>query len=125
MAVQIAEFDTHTRTYDPSVNATAVKDVFGGPCKLTHIWAENTNTASEDVWLELYDDTNPTPGTTAPFERYKLPHGGGSAKEAAFPINPPDGLTFNNGISYAITKTKGSAANPTLACKVALILAPL
>lgn len=93
---------------DDDANATVEKDVMAGPCRVTHIKVKNDNSGTPTVvYLKLYDDLNPTVGTTAPDFDFKIPSG----VEFSLPLNGGKGIKFVNGLSFACIKEAGTAAS--------------
>lgn len=98
-------------------------DVMSGPCRLTHIRVKNGDAAI--LYLKLFDNVNPTLGTTAPDFVFMIPSSG---TQASFdiPVNGGAGIKFNNGLSYAIVTTGGTGgtAGPTAATLLVLQAIP-
>lgn len=116
MAVKIIDTDNCTVLYDADADATVEKDMLDGPCVLHGIFVLNDDAATNH--LKLYDNIDPTVGTTAPDIILPLttdatdpPKGG-----MYFPINAPDGIAFTNGLSAAVVSEAGTAGTtaPTL-----------
>lgn len=93
---------------DADADSTVEKDVMSGPCRVTHIKAVHTGAAV--VYLKLFDDLDPTLGTTAPDFDFKIPASGNGAIEFGIPINGGAGIPFDNGLSFACINEAGTAA---------------
>lgn len=89
---------------DADADSTVEKDVMSGPCRVTHIKVNSTATTA--VYLKLFDDLDPTLGTTAPDYDFKIPLN----VEFGIPINGGEGIPFANGLSFAVINEAGTAA---------------
>lgn len=110
---KIAKFEDFWIVTDTAADEDGNKDIASGPCTLFHIrvgkaWSSSP-TPSVDNFLKMYDDINPTIGTTAPNEQIPILGHLTISPEDNYPINPPDGLKFNKGLSYAVTLLGGTA----------------
>lgn len=112
------EFDDHILVKDTVANATPVKDVMAGPCRVTHIHA--TNGAAAVMYLKLYDNINPSVGTTDPVEIMTLRGSGTEGGVSDFPVD----MEFEEGLSFACVTTGGTAGttDPTSSVIVALTI---
>lgn len=94
---------------DADADSTAEKDVMAGPCRITNIRVDNnvdTDSGTQTVvYLKLYDDLNPTVGTTAPDYIFEIP------ADQQVNLNPKGGkgIKFVNGLSYAVVQEPGTA----------------
>lgn len=92
---------------DADADSTVEKDVMSSPCRVTHIKVKNDGTGTPTaVYLKLFDDLDPTLGTTAPDYDFKIP----ANVEFGIPINGGEGIPFANGLSFACIKEAGTAA---------------
>ena len=89
---------------DADADSTIEKDVMSGPCRVTHIKVESAATTA--VYLKMFDDLNPTLGTSAPDYDFKIPLN----VEFGIPINGGAGIPFANGLSFACINEAGTAA---------------
>ncbi len=90
-----------------STNATSVKATAGNIFSIQAFSIDAT-----PVYLKLYDDSAaPTVGTDTPIKVLLIP--GDSVKGNGFTYQPSRGLSFSNGIAFAITG--GIANNDTTA----------
>lgn len=113
MGVSVLKMPSYTVIQDIDANDIMEKDVVGGPCTLHHIHAKNVETAREVAWLKLFNDANPTLGTTAPDDSFELPKATTDDQEDGIrdiPINPPNGMSFPNGLSFACVNDGGGTA---------------
>lgn len=85
---------------DATLNKTVEQDVMAGPCRLIGFIA--TGHASEENYLKLYDNQEPTAGTTAPDYQFPIPN--------ASPIEEilPEPLVFENGLSFLASQEEGT-----------------
>ena len=117
MSVTILKMPSFTVIRDAEVNGTAEKDVMGRPCTLHHVHLRNVGASALEAWVKLYDDVNPTIGTTIPNEVYQVESSSNvvSAVDRIqdIPINPPDGLPFSEGFSFACVTEGGGTAGTT------------
>lgn len=104
-SVNIRHFDTFSQVQDAAVGATAIKDVMSGPCRIKGISVANVGGSANAVWLKMYDDLNPTVGTTAPAYSFPIPINFSDS----IPV-PVEGLKFVNGLSYCVEDTSGGTA---------------
>lgn len=112
-----------TMFHDTDIGNTVRKDLFAGPCRVTLLHVTNNSTASaESVVALLYDDENPTVGTTVPDFVLPIP----TSSDRPFPLNPhgdPPGVLFSTGLSIAVVTSadwSGTASDPTGTCTMAL-----
>ncbi len=125
MAVSVIEMSGRTIVHDSDSNATAEKDVFGGPCTLHGILANNAHSATE--YIKFYDHLDPTVGTTDPDEECAVEASTGlNGGDMYYPINPPNGLAFATGLSFCTEQTAGTSGTtpPGATVEVSLILGP-
>lgn len=102
--VSIAKFPGFWIIKDTDPDSSVEKDVCSGPCTLCHVSMLGNGT--EKNYLKFWDDINPTVGTTPPDEQYPVPK---DTTKRGFPINPPNGLYFENGLSFAMVQQPGTA----------------
>lgn len=93
MALSKADFGSFSVIRETALGTTAVNDVMGGPCRLTHVVAENAAIAK----IMFYDDDGPTPGTTEPIYAMTIEDG----VESSIPVNPPNGIVFSEALSMS------------------------
>lgn len=89
-----------TTIVDGSIAATVEQDIMAGPCRLYGLIASGI---TEINYLKLYDNQEPTAGTTAPDLQFQIPLGG--TIELIF----PEPLIFENGLSYLADQSPGTA----------------
>lgn len=83
--------------------SSAIKtDVLDGPCRLYFALAKTDNLATD--FLKLWDNTNPTGGTTVPDYAFK------TVSDVWNPIPlDPDGVVLDNGLSFGADAAGGTA----------------
>lgn len=89
---------------DVDCDSTPERDVMSGPCRVTHIHVNNPN-AAEAEYLKLFDDINPVIGGSDPDFIFEIPANG----TFDIPINPGEGIAFQNGLSFALVQEAGTA----------------
>ena len=104
-SVNRRDFSSFSQIQDAVVGATAIKDVMAGPCRVMGISVSNVVGGADACWLKLYDDLNPTVGTTAPDYSFPIPVN----FTDSIPV-PVEGLKFVNGLSYCAENTGGGTA---------------
>lgn len=119
------------KSENTDANATAQKDLFSGPCRLTSMYIDNLGSGTPtDVYVKFYDNRNPTVGGTAPCFIVEVP----ASKHRTYLFMEWDangklegGVSFPIGLSYAVTKEGGTAgtSNPDTAAQVWLGLTAL
>lgn len=92
-----------TTIRDADVDATPELDVMAGPCRVTHIRVGNVDSSTALAYLKLYDDPNPTVGTSIPDYVFELPAG------KIVDLSLGSGIPFANGLSFACVTTGGTA----------------
>ena len=131
MGVSVLKMPSYTVVQGTAITTAAVeKDVVGGPCTLHHVHAKNIVVTNTTAWLKLFNDANPTLGTTAPDKSFKLPTTPGQVADLEegirdIPINPPNGISFPNGLSFACESSGGGTAGttaPTTALEINLFV---
>ena len=120
MGVSIAKTDSLWIIKDTDADNTVEKDVLAGPGRLCHVQVTNPNAAV--AYLKLYNNKNPTVGSDAPVEIYECAGSGTEGGVTDLPINPPEGLLFSEGISYACVTTAGTAGTTSPTSDVAVVL---
>jgi len=111
MATKTGKYSaTHTDFVltDDDVDETAVDNVFGGSAT---VYSMHMDVPSGTTHLRLYDNADPTVGTTEPDFIFKL------TEEVCWTII--DGITFNN-LSYAAVQEDGTSGNTGPAVTVKL-----
>lgn len=112
MALTALETNEGILVRQSDANATASNDVLAGPATLRHVTVDNGGHA-DDAFLKFYDSSLPTVGADEPVEVIHVPGSGGSnGGHLSIPINPPDGLSFENGLSFACVKNVGATDGP-------------
>ncbi len=92
-----------TTIRDADVDESPELDVMAGPCRLTHIRAGNVDSAADAaMYLKLYDDLNPTVGTSVPDYVFEIPLN----KIVDIPLGA--GIVFVNGLSFACVTVGGT-----------------
>ena len=112
------DLDDFVQIKDADCNATAEKDIFAGPCRVTAIRIANPSAAI--AYVKLYNDKNPTVGTTAPAFVLEVPVMAANVAEEQ-PCNPPDGWLFSEGLSIACVTTAGTAGTTSPATNPVLV----
>ena len=121
MAVKITELSDDwvlaKISWATTTSTTVEKDVVAGPCTLYFAHVNPTTDADEgdaveDVHLKFWDHANPTHGTDEPEEVLLLKtYDAGSSNfyvtDTPLPINPPNGIEFETGLSVAISDSTG------------------
>lgn len=126
MASQLTktQIGNYTIFYDAEISAVAHLDVMAGPCRLIAVRAKNIGNAAP-AYLKTYDSLAPTVGTTAPKEIYALEgNTGPGVGHTSCNVNPPDGILFETGLSFAATNAGGTAgtSNPTGTTAITLLV---
>ena len=109
----------HSVVYTTAGIAAGDKDVMGGACRLYSIFVDaEENTVAAVSYIKFWDLKNPTAGTYVPDYQYKIPIG----FKGMIPVSPPDGVVFDNGLSFAVSTAAGTPAgsNPAQDLIVAL-----
>lgn len=91
-------------TYSGSIGATATS-IKSSPGQLYGVVIGNSNTTA--VYVQLFDGTSVTLGTTVPKLSFFIPAGGGLTRDFA------NGVQFSTGIMYACTTTRTGSTSPT------------
>ena len=107
---------------DSDCNLTVEKDIASGPCTLLSVHITPATT-SENTYVFFYDDINPTLATTEPDEVIWVP-GASPVTIPLIPINPPNGLYFENGLSFAGATVDDQTGAPSGTNVVVLTLIP-
>lgn len=102
MAVSLGRLPSLSLVYDATTNATPELNVLSGPCKVHSIRIVNADGAAR--YLKLYDDLNPTVGTTAPHEILRVP----ASTNITFHFGKYP-LEFSQGLSFASVTAGGTA----------------
>jgi hypothetical protein len=116
-----AEFPGYTLVKDGTCDNAAEKDVMAGPCRLASLYVNNAENSASS-YLKLYDDENPTVGTTVPDFVIEVP----GRFIGSLPCNPPNGYPFSTGLSFAAVTAGGTAGttSPSSSFVVELTLLP-
>lgn len=135
--VSIAEFPSFWIVKIATANASPVKDVAAGPCTLYHVRmsigpVSDPTLAASLPYLKLFDDINPTAGTTEAHEQIPAPipydsdTDPNANKTEGYPINPPNGLKFENGLSALCVQenTLAGVTAPASNVEVEMIIVP-
>jgi hypothetical protein len=105
----------------PAAKSSAIeKDILGGACRLFALFI--TGDVSVTDYVKLYDNSDPTGGTTAP--DFSIPVAEVANLGGSHPnVFDPDGEPFANGLSVGADDAGGTAlgTSPT-ACIVTLVL---
>lgn len=108
-----------------STGSVQANDIFDGPANVLYYHAINSHSA--DVYLNFYDDINPTVGSTAPDYSREIPASGtnGGQRAEMFDDNGATGTSgweTENGVSIAVVAGPGTAnsTNPSANCNVAV-----
>ena len=114
MGWSASEYEGFVYLKGSTLQTTGGEALYNGPCRVTRIKVKLKD-ATDVKYLKIYDNLNPTAGTTAPEYCFPVQHGDGTIwgeTEYDFPENP---LLFENGISVAGSSSGGTAAgsNPT------------
>lgn len=120
------DFGGYSIVNDADSDASIALDVMSGPCRLMHIHVDN-NANSADSFLKLYDNVNPTVGTTVPDYVFKAQQTAANAEDRLeIPCNVGTGFKFTNGLSFACVTVGGTAGvtGPTSSVIVTLTLLP-
>lgn len=94
----------------PVDDGSAYLDLMVGPCRVMNIHVNNADGSLN--YVKLYDDLNPTIGTSVPDYVFEVP----ASVETPFPCNPGKGLPFDKGVSLAVVTAGGTGGitGPTL-----------
>ncbi len=100
---------------DADEDAVETHDVMKGPCRLHSLHYKNGDASVN--YLKLYDDVDPVIGTAVPDYVFMLP----ASAEDTIPFPVP--LVFENGLSWAIVTTGGTAGTtgPTATSTVSVV----
>lgn len=98
-----------TPYFNNAVNATYAT-IKGSTGKLGGISVSNVN--ATDAWLQIFNSTAPTVGTTTPTFSFLIPKGDGSARGTYDIAFGADGCTFATGITIAGTTTSTGNTSP-------------
>lgn len=99
------DFDDFILLKDADVDEVAEKDALQGPCRVDHI--EVLGPTSGGAYLKLYDDANPTVGTSVPDFVLPVTVASPAVKTTFhFPETP---LEFRVGLSWALVQGAGTA----------------
>lgn len=119
MALNIAPqgFASGIKLYrQTSTNATPTKNVTNGPATLYCVVMDNSANGAA-TFVKLYNDANPTVGTTAPSSVYKVP------ASSIRTVYVPSGIVYATALSFAAVTAGGTAGttSPTSAVPVNII----
>ena len=116
-----ADFPSYSIIRDADADENAELDVMAGPCRVTHCEVVNGDAATR--YVRLFDNKNPTVGTTPPDHVLFIPSSAVKAL-ATFPF--PEPLVFANGLSFCMVTVGGTvgAVGPTLTSKIVLHVRP-
>lgn len=116
-----ADFPNYSIIQDTDADGTVEKDVMGGPCRVTDVQVTNGDALTR--YVRLFDDKNPTNGTTDPDYVLFIPSSG---VKAVMSYHFPEPLVFDNGLSFAMVTVGGTAGTtgPTLDSTVVLTVRP-
>lgn len=120
MSISIAKLPTFWTVKDTDADNTVEKDVCAGPCRLCHVHVTNPNAAV--AYLKIFNNINPTLGTTDPDEIYECAGSGTEGGITDLPINPSKGLLFSEGLSYACVTAAGTAGTTSPTSNVTVVL---
>lgn len=113
-----ADFEDFSLLKDADADEVVVKDAMQGPCRVTEIQVLGPTSATG--YLKLYDDANPTVGTTVPDYVLPVTVAGTAVKTTyTFPDTP---LVFRNALSWALVQEAGTAGTtaPASTCTAEL-----
>jgi hypothetical protein len=112
MAFSVIEFANLAIVHSADVDEVADNDVRAGATTVYYVLANNADAVAK-AFLKFYDHAAPTVGTTAPDFCFELELSGGlNSGQVAFPLNPPNGVTFSTGLSFCAVKNVGAADGP-------------
>jgi len=125
-----SQFSLVSIAADEDANAVAVKDVLGGPCRLMALHVENEDKVL--LYLKLFDNVNPTLGTTDPDDIFAIPAAAEddpqiADKGSSRPIAEfPNGKAFKNGLSVGLVTAAGTAGTtgPAEGVTITMIVKP-
>ena len=120
-SITVLKLDDLWQVIDADCDTTVEQDIASGPCTL--LSASVTTVASEEFFLFLYDDIAPTVGSDDPDEVFWFPQAGSSYVEVV-PFNPPKGIYFENGLSFAGAQTDAQVTAPGSPVVVVFTLVP-
>jgi hypothetical protein len=102
---------------DTALGATAQHNLFGAPCVLYLVEADNTGNAGAPCYVKLYNAASAVPGTLDPHVVLMVP----PAAKRSFAI--PEGLAFGVGLSCCCVTSPGTPGTtaPTSAVPVRLL----
>lgn len=102
MSLKLLEFSDHVVLYDAAANHEVEADIRSGPTTLLGVAVDlDANVA----FLKLYDNANPTAGTTEPVDIIPF-----AASVNGYVPFGKDGVLFSNGLSFIVTSDDGKDA---------------
>lgn len=122
--LKLGDCDQLWQVLDADCDTTVEKDIASGPCTLLSASILAGDTPSEDFFLFLYDNINPTIATTEPDEVFRVPDIDGVAYREVVLFNPPKGIYFEKGLSFAGGTGDDQTGDPTVDTVVVLTLIP-
>ena len=93
-------------TYFDATGDNTAQTIKGGPGQLYALEVQNPNVTA--AYLQLFDATSPTVGTTTPVQSFYVPGSGGMDKCFSIP------LEFAVAIKYACTTTATGSTGPAV-----------
>lgn len=84
-------------------------------------WVHISNPNTTDVFLQVFDASNPNVGTTTPTLSFCVPGGTGASNRGVYNQEfGPVGVTMSTAITYTITTTASGSTAPGSACTVGI-----
>lgn len=84
-------------------------------------WIHVSNPNTTDVFLQIFNASNPTPGSTTPTLSFCIPGGTGASNRGCYNQEfGAVGVTMSTAITYTITTTASGSTAPGSACTVGI-----
>jgi hypothetical protein len=127
MTVKFLETDELVIVHDTDADTTVEKDVLNGPCTLLGMSVNNNPPTDTHAYISLWDNVNPTIGTTEPDEMHRVEKKTTDKLNAGYadiPLDEPDGLAFANGCSFAVHTANDGTGAPDASVELTLRFKP-
>ena len=106
MAVNLLELGGLVIVEDTDADENSEDDVLSGPATLFNLFVENDN--SSVVYFKIYDSKSPSVGSDEPAFVFMIPPSTENDGHFPVPLNPPNGVPIEVGLSYACVTTGGT-----------------
>lgn len=109
--------------YIPHLNEAADESATTVRSDQTHLMGiEISNLNAQDLFIQLFNASSPTVGTSTPVQSYLIPQGNGINAHGALDMVFENGIRFTTAMSYAITTTPSGSTGPDTAITVNLLI---